>query len=118
MTRGQWITGLIFAAIIAVAVAGLFSGKADKSVYDEKEREVHLEMIRRNSDSVAYLRLRLLTIEAKMDRDSLKHIDDLRAKDEAILRHKRNNEKVNLSNADTRELDSVRAAIRNALSEY
>jgi hypothetical protein len=116
--NGKVITGLIFGAIVAAAVIAHFFIKDDKSVYDEKERAVHLEMIRRNSDSVAYLRLRVLTIEAKMDRDSLKHIDDLRAKDEAILRHKRNNEKVNLSNADTRELDSVRAAIRNALSEY
>jgi hypothetical protein len=111
MTKGQWITGLIFAAIIAVAVAGLYSGKDDTSVYDEKEREIHLEMIRRNSDSLAYLRLRLLTIEAKMDRDSLKHIDDLRAKDEAYLKQQKQYEKINLRRATIGGLDSLRARL-------
>jgi hypothetical protein len=109
--NGKVITGLIFGAIVAAAVIAHFFIKDDKSVYDEKERAVHLEMIRRNSDSVAYLRLRLLTIEAKMDRDSLKHIDDLRAKDEAYLKQQKQYEKINLRRATIGSLDSLRARL-------
>jgi hypothetical protein len=107
VTRGQWITGLIFAAIIAVAVTGLFSGKADKSVYDEKERAVHLEMIRRNSERIERLSLDSLTIRQKMYSDSLKYSGLLKANNEAYLKLKKKYNEINLSRADAHTLDSL-----------
>jgi hypothetical protein len=111
MTRGQWITGLIFAAIIAVAVAGLYSGKDDTSVYDEKEREVHLEMIRRNSERIERLSLDSLTIRQKMYSDSLKYSGLLKANNEAYLKLKKKYNEINLSKASVHDLDSVVAAL-------
>lgn len=111
MTQGQWITGLIFAAIVAVVVTALFK-REPSTEYDKKEREVHLEMIKRNSERIARLSLDSLTIRQKMYSDSLKHIGELRAKDEAYLKQRKHYEKIDLSRSTVPELDSLRSGIR------
>jgi hypothetical protein len=106
MTRGQWITGLIFAAIVAVVVTALFK-REPSTEYDKKEREVHLEMIKRNSDRIARLSLDSLTIRQKMYSDSLKFSEALKANNEAYLKLKKKYNEINLSRADAHTLDSL-----------
>jgi hypothetical protein len=106
MTTKQWIIGLVFAAAAAFA-AGFFYRPEPKPDYDKKEREVHLEMIKRNSDRIARLSLDSLTIRQKMYSDSLKFSGALKANNEAYLKLKKKYNEINLSRANAHTLDSL-----------
>jgi hypothetical protein len=105
--NGKVITGLIFGAIVMIVGIALYFRKDDKSVYEERERDVHLEMIRRNSERIERLSLDSLTIRQKMYSDSLKYSGLLKANNEAYLKLKKKYNEINLSRADAHTLDSL-----------
>jgi hypothetical protein len=111
MTRGQWITGLIFAGMVLTVAGMMFFPLDSTTEYDEKERAVHLEMIRRNSERIARLSLDSLTIRQKMYSDSLKYSGLLKANNEAYLKLKKKYNEINLSKASVHDLDSLVAAL-------
>jgi hypothetical protein len=58
----------------------------------------------------------IATIREQRYKDSLETSNELRARDRAILKQQKENEKINLSRATSAELDSVRAIILRSVN--
>lgn len=77
----------------------------------EKERESLYQLLAADQAKLDAKDSHIRTIETKMYLDSVESAAALKANNEAFLKLKRENEKLNFSRATTAELDSLRAGI-------
>jgi len=102
----------------ALIVVALLVGRLSAPVHDkdlirkfELERKTLKEDIKDKETQITDLTNAGLTIAKRMKEDSLKTSVQLQANKRAFLELKKRYEKINLSNATTSELDSIRAGI-------